>query len=873
MTAIETLGWTLVHFLWQGAAIAFLFAVVDRALRDANARARYGAACGAMLLMLACAAGTFAWLYPGSAAVRTSVAATAAPGTAIPGPEALGGGEIALGEIALGGIALSAPADFSRYLPLLVYFWFAGVCVLGVRSLGGWVVVQRMRRQAARPAAGVGEEQLARLARRLGVTRIVRLRESAMAQAPAVIGWLKPVVLLPATALSGLTPQQIEALLAHELAHIRRHDYLVNLLQTAIETLLFYHPAVWWVGRRIRTERENCCDDLAVEVCGDALAYARALARLEQVRQQMPQLAMASSHGSLLHRIQRLLSPKRTAAAASGRQTAWNGALSGLLLLAAVWTGQHLSLQSGFSQAPENPDRSVEVAIEQAVEATPAVAPAPSADVAVEKEAAPAVAPTPSVDVTPQVNAAPTVRPAPSVDVAPAVKPARAVKRARAVKPAPDAKAAPKVQATPDVKPAPVEVKPDPKPAPNVNRVVEPDATGVERGAARRELRGAIRESIRQGVHGTVAGTVAGTVQGTVQGTVNGAVHGTVHGSVQGAIRGGIQGGIASGVFEGVVTGIQHGIDDAVHVMVATTVHDAVHTTARGGALHALGLAHQVAQTTGAGAEASGDERQGGFIDGLAAAGYRDLSVDQLIKLKTHGVTPEYVRGMQAAGLQPSADELAKLRVHGVTPEYVRGIQATGLTPSVEELAKLRVHGVTPEFLNEMKATGIDVTLDQAMQFRIHGVDLKAVGEMGALGYKLSPDEMVKMRIHGLTVELARAAKQLGFGDPSFKQLLNMRIHGITPEFAASMKETGMRDLSLDQLVKLRIHGADPAAVRELVELGYKDLSANDVVKMRVHGVTPVFIREVQRRGFKDLDLDKIIKLKQLGIVDEPAFI
>ena len=101
---------------------------------------------------------------------------------------------------------------------------------------------------------------------------------------PTVIGWLKPVVLLPASALAALTPQQLEAILAHELAHIRRHDYLVNLLQTLVETLLFYHPAVWWLSRRIRIERENCCDDLAVSLCGDPVAYAAALADLEALR-------------------------------------------------------------------------------------------------------------------------------------------------------------------------------------------------------------------------------------------------------------------------------------------------------------------------------------------------------------------------------------------------------------------------------------------------------------------------------------------------------------------------------------------------------------------------------------------------------------
>ncbi len=147
----------------------------------------------------------------------------------------------------------------------------------------------------------------ARLAKRLHIARPIRLLESSMVDVPTVIGWLRPVVLMPASALAGMAPQQLEAILAHELAHIRRHDYLVNLLQTLVETLLFYHPAVWWLSRRIRVERENCCDDLAVSLCGDPYAYARALADLEELRADSSRLVLAATGGSLLHRVRRLI--------------------------------------------------------------------------------------------------------------------------------------------------------------------------------------------------------------------------------------------------------------------------------------------------------------------------------------------------------------------------------------------------------------------------------------------------------------------------------------------------------------------------------------------------------------------------------------
>ena len=156
--------------------------------------------------------------------------------------------------------------------------------LLSLRLAAGWVIVERLRRRSTRAVSAALASRVARMARQLRVSRPVRALESAIVDVPTVVGWLRPVILLPASALAGLSPAQLEAVIAHELAHVRRHDYLVNLLQAVVETLLFYHPAVWWLSHRIRIERENCCDDLAVELCGDRVDYARALADLEELR-------------------------------------------------------------------------------------------------------------------------------------------------------------------------------------------------------------------------------------------------------------------------------------------------------------------------------------------------------------------------------------------------------------------------------------------------------------------------------------------------------------------------------------------------------------------------------------------------------------
>ena len=201
----------------------------------------------------------------------------------------------------------------TQFLLWVVMVWLAGAVVFWVRLAGGWVVAARMRSVLVRRAPPEWQEILRKLGARIGLSRPVRLLVSALVQAPTVVGWLRPVVLVPVGALGGLPAEHLEALLLHELAHIRRHDYLVNILQSVAEALLFYHPAVWWVSGHIRAERELCCDDVAVSVSGDALTYARALAQLESYRPAHLSAAVAANGGSLADRIARLLGQSRPA--------------------------------------------------------------------------------------------------------------------------------------------------------------------------------------------------------------------------------------------------------------------------------------------------------------------------------------------------------------------------------------------------------------------------------------------------------------------------------------------------------------------------------------------------------------------------------
>jgi beta-lactamase regulating signal transducer with metallopeptidase domain len=270
--------------------------------------------------------------HPGQTAIRESMPAATEPGRQVvvsrqPAAQVPAG--VTIRE------TWSEPPAMASWLPMLFLGWLVGVGVLTLRLLSGWIWVQRLRSQAAVPAAAAIDVVAGRLIRRLHISRTVRFLQSSLVEVPTVIGWMRPVVLIPASALAGLSPVQLEAILAHELAHIRRHDYLVNLLQTLVETLLFYHPAVWWLSRRIRIEREHCCDDLAVGLCGDPVTYARALADLEALRSDGHQLVLAANGGSLLDRVRRLLG----APSHAGRGPGWAAVSVSVLVIAAIAAG------------------------------------------------------------------------------------------------------------------------------------------------------------------------------------------------------------------------------------------------------------------------------------------------------------------------------------------------------------------------------------------------------------------------------------------------------------------------------------------------------------------------------------------------------
>ena len=703
------LGWTLLHFCWQGTAVALVYAVVDRMTSRSTSTVRYAAALAAFMLMPLVVFGTFAL----EMRVATPAQVTE---HAAPLPSAFHLTEKAtpiVHELPLAsdleerGEWLAMRAE--RLLPWVDRVWLAGVLLLALRSLGGWWQLEMIRRNALRMVPQPVERAFQGVSEQVHPGRNVALRISDYVISPLAMGVWRATVILPMSAVMGMPREELEAVMAHELGHIRRWDYVWNLMQTAVESVLFFHPAVWWLSSTVRERREVCCDEIAVECCAGAAVYARALLRLEEQRTVKLRMAMAlgGCGGSLLGRIRKVLGEDM---AMESRMT------SGVSVATAGAVIMALLLGPKASTAVAAPVLSaVQPVVAQIIAAMPATT-------------------SQMPGVNPRV-AVPAPAPAPPIqhsEIAPAETPT----------PAP--------MASPALMGSPSTPMVAPSPAPRVYRIApNPPLAPMAFVNNRIELRDA---------NGTPSTTVSAYIELQEASGTSSMKTSTYLDEMRAA---GYPLDLNDDLHSLVALKSMGVTPEYAKSMGTTglgkpTVHDLI-------MLKSMGVTPEYVASLNRSRIAPKDfhevvtEKSMGITTEYAAEmeqkGFGDLSVHELVAMKSMGITPEYAAEMtKGFGTNLSLHELIAMKSMGVTPEYAAAMKQKGFgNPSVHDLIAVKAQGMTPEQAGWLKQQFPQATTEELRRAAVFHLDEKFVADAKSHRFDdKNLDKLLKLKMSGL---------------------------------------------------------------------------------------------------------------------------
>jgi beta-lactamase regulating signal transducer with metallopeptidase domain len=719
----QAIGWALLHLLWQATIVAGILAAVLALLPRRSSNARYAAACGALAIVFGMFVATAIRAYdPGVTPIATSTTSLDAPESMAVPLAKIPAVIVATAAESWRDRAMDAVSSARQSLPSVVAVWFLGVVFLSTRLLVSWTRTRALTRDGVREAAPEWQRVAARLSEALGLRRAVLLLESAAVEVPSVLGSLRPVILLPASTLTGLTPDQIEMVLAHELAHIRRHDFAINLLQAFVETLMFYHPAVWWMSNRVRIERENCCDDLAVSLCGNPLQYARTLTRLEELR-SVP-LALAANGGSLLDRIRRIAGVR---AESTGLSSRWAAAVVMLSVFGLALALPSLpALAQREPATPQAATSSVDV-----VEKTPADDDDhwdanPNVDVDVDADADADVDSGIDIDVDPDIDIdvdpriawtygrysdIPPVPPIPPTSAIAPLAPLAPNAPFPAIAPVPGARPFPAFAPMPAMPPVPG--APAAPPAPRTPRA-----------------RMAMLDRMTLADHAAKDGVDDDGVDDDIDSD-----------DPRHSDRKFAEGGKLT-------------VDELISLRAMDVTPEYI-TTMRG--LFPDLTVRQVSNMKAVGVTPE-------FIRDMRAAGLEVKSPRDASGLAAVGVTANFIREMRDAGLAvTNSRDASSLAAVGVTVEFIRDMRSAGFeVKTAHDATNLSAVGVTADWVRDMRAAGVDLkSTRDASSLRALGVTPAFVKKLSAAGYSnLSARELSRLAAAGIDDDFVREMDQ-----------------------------------------------------------------------------------------------------------------
>lgn len=788
----QAIGWTILHSLWQAMLIAIVAAAAMVVFRQKKAAIRYHVAGLGLSLILLSAAATFC-CYVQQPEPLVSDLGTSIKAEVLAAPSLTDGG-VGAAEQPVATYASLGPIEtvqtyFEPHISLIAVLWCLGFALCLLRLLGDIGQVYYLKTQRNFPADEYWIDLKDGLLRKAGLNKVVALVESTLVRTPLVVGHLKPFIMFPIGLINRLDPFEAEAIIAHEIAHIVRRDYLFNILQSLVETIFYYHPAVWWLSSTMRREREIAADELAIALTGNPVNYAKALVVVQELAYfpLSPALAFAGQRKSqLFTRIQRILHSKHSKSLVMEK---FISAGAFVLLLVGLTFAQ-------INTTPQNQEGSAEMTNSQ-------FAPPDSTSGIWEGKiengelcllmtqrskrnnwSTHDCYPLSSFSTLPNGKGTFTMtREAGTITYTGEFDGKEGFGRFQ-------------FQENPDFR----------------KMLSERGIKNVEAGlmihfCMSNVTRGYLDFLNQKGYKNVDADELAGLA---------------VHGLDEAAITSYLDIFAKAGKKD-----VE--LDD----LMSFKIHDVSGEYIA--LMNSLGFKSLSLDDVLA-AKIHGITPE--FVQSCKALGYANLDFDEVLAAKIHGITPEFVQSCKAMGYANlDFDDVLSFRIHGMSPEYLTSLKNAGITDlSADEAMGFKVHNITPEYIASLKAAGFsDLDADDIQGFKVHNVTPEYVASLKAAGLtNLNTEDILAYKIHEVTPELIATYRSMGFKNVDNDELLSLKIHGVDAAFIESYKSVFDKTLDLDEVLSLKIHDVTPDFVRRAREKGFKDMSVDEYIQLKI---------------------------------------
>ncbi len=788
----QALGWTVVHSIWQAMLIGLITAAVLVMARRKSAAWRYRAAGTGLSLVLLTAGVTFCYYFldappteRGQPALTDGVLTDGAPPEYVVNPTL---------PTDTTSIEMQIGAYFEQHLPLISAIWLFGFALFLMRLLLQVGQVYYLKNRMNFPTDEYWTELKDALCQKAGIARTIGLVESAMVRTPVVIGHLKPLILFPVGLINRLDPTEVSAILAHEIAHVMRQDYLFNLLQSVVETIFYYHPAVWWLSAAMRREREMATDALAISLTGSSVHYAKALVLIQELAYfpLSPALAFAGRRKSqLFTRVQHILKTQHSTSLAMEKFI--SASIFCVLILGLAYAQSGPNALSGYDGAANTASQS------------PTWTAADSTGGIWEGELK-------NEKLCLMLTRRRSNQGHWTTHECYALDAFSALPRGDG-----------SFTMTREAGTITFEGSFDGKEG--FGRFSFQENPAFRKMLADKGIRNIEDHMLIHFCLHNVTGSYIEFLQQKGFQKIDGddliglAVHGLEQQTVNTYLD---------------LFAKQGKKNVRLEDLMSFKIHDI--TAPYIDSLNSLGFKSLTLDDIMA-ARIHGIDAD--FVQQYKSMGHPNLVFDDVMAAKIHGITPEYTANLKKAGFgNLSNDEMMAFKIHEITPEYAASLKNGGFgNLSNDDLVAFKIHEVTPEYAASLKKAGFDnMSNDQILAFKIHEITPEYVASLKASGITgLDNDEIIPYKIHEITPEYIAAFRKMGFTDADNSDLMAFKIHDIDAAFVESYQGVFPgKKLDAGELLNLKIHKVTPAWIRRAREKGFNNMDVDEYIQLKI---------------------------------------